>query len=128
MKTVPRPTTSSVRRGWNESSMSMLAPGQEAQVRREREPVDVEQRQDVDQDVVGREPPAVLQRVQAGGEVGVRVHDPLGPAGRARAVEHQAWGIVRRWRVPRNGLREHPRPRCRSAERAAPAARSAATR
>ena len=35
-----------------------------------------------------------LQGPQAGGEVGVRVHDPLGPAGRARAVKHQAWPIA----------------------------------
>ena len=93
MKTVPRPTTSSVFRGWNGSSTCMQQPVKQAQVRREREPVDVEQRQDVDQHVVGREPPAVAERPEARGEVGVRVDDPLGPAGRARAVEHQA-GVV----------------------------------
>ncbi len=56
--------------------------------------MDVKQRQDVDQDIIGRESPELSQRVQTGGEVGVRVHDPLGPAGRSRAVKHQTWGIV----------------------------------
>ncbi len=70
------------------------ASGQEAQMRRERKPVDVKQGQDVDQHVVGSEPPALSQCAQAGGDVGVRMHDPLGPSRRARAVQHQARAIA----------------------------------
>ena len=59
-----------------------------------RETVNVEERQDVDHDVVRRDPPRCLQRSDAGSEVGMRMHDPLGPSGRARAVNHQARAVA----------------------------------
>ena len=59
MKTVPAPMTLQGPSGMERFFDVHAAARQQAQVCGERESVDVEQGQDVDQDVVGREPPGV---------------------------------------------------------------------
>ena len=97
-------------------------------MRCEREPVDVKQRQHVDQHVVGSEPPEAAERSQAGRDVGVRVDNPFGQSRRARAVKHQA-----RCFAADRGLGQcicwgQPRAVRPIRLRAAPAARIATTR
>ena len=53
------------------------------------QPVDVEERQGVDQHVGGGPAPGTGQGVEVEGGVAVRDHRPLGRAGGARGVEHQ---------------------------------------
>ena len=95
---------------------------QEAQVHGERKPMNVKQRQHVDEHIVGCKPPERLKRPQTGSEVGVCVYDPLRPSGRARAVEHQARCLARERGFGSNTLgcgdgssiRQDGRPRVRA--------------
>ena len=90
MNTVPRPTTSSVFRGWNWSSTCMTHPVNRLNCVANESPWMWNSGRTLTRTSSGREPPGRAQRPQARGEVGMRVHDALGPPGRARAVEHQA--------------------------------------
>ena len=85
-------------------------PARSAPSTPEHQSVHVEQRQPVDQHVVGRPGPGVAQPVQAGVDRAVRQHRPLGRPGRARGVHEQR--RCRRSRIVHDGGR---RPRGASA-------------
>ena len=111
MKTVPRPTTSSVLRGWNESSTCMRHPVSRLRCVANESPWMWNSGRTLTSTSSGVNRQHACQRPQAGGEVGVGVHDALGPAGRARAVEHQARGVAVDRRARRAGPPGRPRPR-----------------
>src|SRR5437588_1081794 len=70
---------------------SHTGPRKQAQVGSEAETVHMEERQDIDNDIIRRKPPAVLQCAQSGSHIGLRVNHTLRPACGAGAVDHQAW-------------------------------------
>ena len=66
--------------------MTIVAPGEETEVHQHLHPVDVEERQDGDEGVVGRHVEHGLTLHEVGDEVAVREHHALRQAGGARRV------------------------------------------
>ena len=100
---------------------------QEAQVRGEREPVDVEERQDVHQPVFGREPPKLLKRTSW--RRGCRAcGQPPWPGPSCLSCKASSMKHHERWMARSRSGWERSRRRCRSISRLIPAIQAAASR